>query len=188
MTAAHTTAASRPRALLATHAPAATLLIRLMVGGVFLAEGLQKFLFPAEVGAGRFAKIGIPSPEVMGPLVGVVESVCGALVLLGLATRLAVLPLLGVMAVAFVTTKIPILLGHDLGPFRVRELPYYGFWGLAHETRTDFAMIMGSLFLLLVGAGPWSLDGSLDGSLVARRSHRPGGASASQDPSDPRAR
>jgi len=142
----------------ARQAPAATILIRLMVGGVFLAEGLQKLLFPGEVGAGRFARIGIPYPEALGPLVGIVESVCGLLVLLGLYTRVAVLPLLGVMAVAFVTTKLPILLGHDLGPFQLRDLPYYGFWGFAHETRTDFSMIMGSLFLLLVGAGPWSLD------------------------------
>ena len=139
-------------------APAATILIRLMVGGVFLAEGLQKFLYPAEVGAGRFARIGIPSPEAMGPVVGVVESVCGLLVLLGLFTRVAVVPLLGVMAVAFVTTKLPILLGSDLGPFRLRELSYYGFWGFAHESRTDFAMVMGSLFLLLAGPGRLSLD------------------------------
>jgi len=139
-------------------APRATILIRLMVGAVFLTEGLQKFLFPAEVGAGRFTRIGIPDAELLGPLVGAIESVCGALVLLGLFTRAAVLPLLGVMAVAFVTTKLPILLGHDLGPFHVRKLPYYGLWGFAHETRTDFAMVLGSIFLLLVGAGPWSLD------------------------------
>lgn len=164
-------AGANPRAIFDTHAPAATLLIRLLVGGVFLAEGLQKFLFPAEVGAGRFAKIGIPSPELMGPLVGVIESVCGALVLLGLGTRLAVLPLLGVMAVAFVTTKLPILLGQDLGPFRVRQLPYYGFWGFAHETRTDFAMIMGSLFLLVVGAGPWSLDARLARQRTSAAAH-----------------
>jgi uncharacterized membrane protein YphA (DoxX/SURF4 family) len=158
-------------ALLATHAPRATVLVRLMVGAVFLTEGVQKFLYPAEVGAGRFARIGIPNPEIMGPLVGAVESVCGALVLLGLFTRVAVLPLLGVMAVAFVTTKLPILLGHDLGPFRVRELPYYGFWGFAHETRTDFSMIVGSLFLLLVGAGPWSLDARLAARTAVRRHH-----------------
>lgn len=142
----------------ATHAPAATILIRLMVGGVFLVEGLQKFIYPSEVGAGRFARIGIPSPEVMGPLVGVVESVCGLLILLGLSTRLAVVPLLVIMLVAFVTTKLPILLGSDLGPFQLRQLPYYGFWGFAHESRTDFSMVMGSLFLLLVGPGRWSLD------------------------------
>jgi uncharacterized membrane protein YphA (DoxX/SURF4 family) len=130
----------------------------MMVGAVFLAEGIQKFLYPAEVGAGRFAKIGIPQPELLGPVVGGVEIVCGTLVLLGLLTRWAVLPLLAVMAVAFVSTKLPILLGQDLGPFQLRQLPYYGFWGFAHETRTDFSMIMGSLFLLLVGPGPLSLD------------------------------
>ena len=139
-------------------APAATILIRIMVGAVFLAEGIQKFLYPAEAGAGRFARIGIPQPELLAPFVGGVEIVCGALVLLGLFTRFAVLPLLGVMAVALVTTKLPILLGQDLGPFQVRQLPYYGLWGFAHESRTDFAMVMGSLFLLLVGPGPLSLD------------------------------
>lgn len=139
-------------------APAATILIRVMVGAVFLAEGLQKFLYPAEVGAGRFARIGIPYPDLMGPFVGSVEVLCGTLVLIGLFTRLAVVPLLGIMAVAFVSTKLPILLGHDLGPFQVRQLSYYGFWGFAHESRTDFAMVMGSLFLLIVGPGPLSLD------------------------------
>jgi uncharacterized membrane protein YphA (DoxX/SURF4 family) len=134
------------------------MLIRVMVGAVFLAEGIQKFLYPAEVGAGRFAKIGISQPELLAPIVGSVEILCGTLVLLGLFTRWAVVPLLGIMAVAFVTTKLPILLGLDLGPFQLRQLPYYGFWGFAHETRTDFSMVMGSLFLLLVGPGPLSLD------------------------------
>ena len=141
-----------------TSAPGATVLIRVMVGAVFLAEGIQKFLYPAEVGAGRFAKIGIPQPDLLAPFVGSVEIICGTLVLLGLFTRLAVLPLLGVMAVALLSTKLPILLGQDLGPFQVRQLPYYGFWGFAHESRTDFSMVMGSLFLLLAGPGPLSLD------------------------------
>lgn len=145
-------------ALAATAAPAATVLIRIMVGAVFLAEGLQKFLYPAEVGVARFARIGIPQPELLAPFVGGVEILCGTLVLIGLFTRAAVLPLLAVMAVAFLTTKLPILLGQDLGPFQVRQLPYYGFWGFAHESRTDFSMVMGSLFLLLAGPGPLSLD------------------------------
>ncbi|CAN5896773.1 DoxX family protein [soil metagenome] len=144
--------------LVSASAPAATVLIRIMVGAVFLAEGIQKFLYPAEVGAGRFAKIGIPQAELLGPFVGSVEIVCGTLVILGLVTRIAVVPLLGVMAVAFVTTKLPILLGQDLGPFQVRQLSYYGFWGFAHESRTDFSMVMGSLFLLLAGPGRLSLD------------------------------
>jgi uncharacterized membrane protein YphA (DoxX/SURF4 family) len=126
-------------------APAAVLLIRLMVGCVFISEGLQKFLFSDEVGAGRFAKIGLPSPEVLAPFVGTFEVVCGALVLLGLFTRLAVIPLLTVMGVAVWTTKVPMLLSS-------------GFWKMAHEARTDFSMIMGCLFLLLAGAGACSLD------------------------------
>ena len=128
-----------------THAPGAALLIRLLVGAVFLSEGIQKFLFPAEIGAGRFEKIGLPWPEILGPLVGAFEIVCGTLVLLGLFTRLAVIPLLAIMGVALYTTKIPILLKS-------------GFWKMAHEARTDFSMLMGALFLLIVGAGAWSLD------------------------------
>lgn len=126
-------------------APAATLLVRLMVGGIFLSEGIQKFLFPDELGVGRFLKIGIPAPHVMAPFVGVIEISCGALLLLGLLTRLAALPLIIDMLVAIVTTKIPILLQD-------------GFWKMAHEARTDYAMLLGSLFLLIVGAGPWSCD------------------------------
>ena len=126
--------------LVSSRAPAATLLIRIMVG------------------AGRFAKIGIPSPEVMGPLVGIIEITCGALVLVGLLTRLAALPLIGVMIVAIVATKIPILLGEGFWGFGLRKLPEYGFWSMAHEARTDFSMLLGSIFLLLVGAGPSSLD------------------------------
>ena len=146
---------------LPTTAPAATILIRVAVGAVFVSEGIQKFLFPADVGAGRFASIGLPLPELMGPFVGAVEVLCGALLLVGLATRLAAVPLIAIMIVAIVSTKVPILLGHDLGPFQVRSLDRYGFWSLAHESRTDFAMLLVSLFLLMVGAGRWSLDALL---------------------------
>jgi uncharacterized membrane protein YphA (DoxX/SURF4 family) len=134
-----------PAKLISSKAPNAVLLIRLMVGAVFLSEGIQKFLFPADIGAGRFAKIGLPSPEFLGPLVGGFEIACGALVLLGLFTRLAVIPLLTIMAVALYTTKLPLLLKS-------------GFWKMAHEARTDFSMVMGALFLLVVGAGAWSVD------------------------------
>jgi uncharacterized membrane protein YphA (DoxX/SURF4 family) len=61
--------------LLSTRAPAAAILVRLLVGCVFLSEGLQKFLFPEELGAGRFESIGIPAPGLMGPVVGTVEVV-----------------------------------------------------------------------------------------------------------------
>jgi uncharacterized membrane protein YphA (DoxX/SURF4 family) len=149
---------ARLAALLATRAPGATILIRAMVGLVFVSEGIQKFLNPAAVGAGRFARIGIPAPELMGPLVGSIEIACGALIVLGLLTRLAAVPLIGVMIGAIVSTKIPILLGHGFWGFELRRLPEYGFWAMAHEARTDFAMLLGAAFLLRVGAGPRSLD------------------------------
>jgi putative oxidoreductase len=86
--------------LLMTDAPRAALLVRLLVGAVFVSEGIQKFLFPGELGVGRFAKIGLPAPDLLAPFVGSVEITCGMLVLLGLLTRLAAGPLLAVMCVA----------------------------------------------------------------------------------------
>ena len=147
--------------IIITNAPASVILIRLMVGAVFLTEGIQKFLFPAEVGAARFAKVGIPNPDVMAPFVGVVEIVGGTLLLLGLLTRLAAIPLIINMLVAILSTKIPILLGHGFWGFSLRSVPYGGFWGMAHEARTDFSMLLGSIFLLIVGAGALSLDARL---------------------------
>ena len=129
-------------------APAAVLLVRLVVGAVFLSEGIQKFLFPAALGVGRFTKIGIPAPEVMAPFVGVVEIVFGLLLLLGLFTRLATIPLLIDILVAIATTKLPML---------VKD----GFWKMVHEARTDYAMLLGLIFLLLVGGGPLALDSRL---------------------------
>lgn len=151
----------RFRRLIETTAPASVILIRLVVGVVFLSEGIQKFLYPGENGAGRFARIGIPSPDVMGPFVGIVEIVCGVLILLGFLTRLAAIPLIIDMLVAILSTKIPILLGHGFWGFSLRTLPYYGFWGMLHEARTDFAMLLGSIFLLIVGGGLWSIDAKL---------------------------
>ena len=144
--------------IISTSAPASVILIRLVVGAVFLTEGIQKFLFPSEVGAGRFAKIGIPSPDTMAPFVGSLETICGAFILLGLLTRLAAIPLIINMVVAILSTKIPILLGYGFWGFSLRQVPYYGFWGMAHEMRTDWAMLLCSVFLLVVGAGAWSLD------------------------------
>jgi putative oxidoreductase len=123
----------------------ASLLIRVSVGLVFLSEGIQKVFFSDALGVGRFTKIGIPAPEVMAPFVGVVEIGCGALVLVGLMTRLAALPLIVDMLVAIASAKVPILVQR-------------GFWRMAHEARTDFAMLLGALFLLIAGAGSWSID------------------------------
>jgi uncharacterized membrane protein YphA (DoxX/SURF4 family) len=134
--------------LVASRAPGAVILIRLSVGAVFLSEGIQKFLFPGELGAGRFAKIGLPSPELLGPFVGAFEIACGAAVLAGLLTRLAAAPLITIMLVALTTTKVPVLVNK-------------GFWAMAHEARTDWSMLLGSIFLLIAGAGAWSLDAVL---------------------------
>jgi uncharacterized membrane protein YphA (DoxX/SURF4 family) len=162
-----------------THAPAAVILVRVLVGWVFLSEGIQKFLYGDAVGAGRFAKIGIPAPEVMAPLVGVIEIACGTLILAGLLTRLAAAPLLVTMTVAVISTKLPILCGHGIGPFAApKPLPYGGLWGMLHEARTDLSMILGLLFLLVVGAGQWSLDAKLFGE--ARRDPRPPGGNPSE--------
>jgi uncharacterized membrane protein YphA (DoxX/SURF4 family) len=156
------------RRFLETRAPAATVLIRIVVGAVFLTEGIQKFLYPADLGAGRFAKIGIPSPDVMGPFVGGVEIVCGALVIIGLLTRLASLALLIDITVAIVSTKIPILLGAGFWGFSLTKLPRYGFLSMMHEARTDLAMWFCLLFLIIVGAGKtWSLDSKLASSDAA---------------------
>jgi putative oxidoreductase len=131
--------------ILTADGPAAILFVRLLVGGVFFLEGIKKFLFVEQWGAGRFARIGIPAPAIMGPFVGVVEIVFGFLLLVGLLTRLASVPLLIDICVAIATTKVPILLKS-------------GFWPMEAEARTDYAMLMGLIFLVLAGAGSWSVD------------------------------
>lgn len=140
-------------------------LIRLMVGTVFLTEGVQKFIYPALRGAGRFAEMGFLAADFLGYFVGAFEVACGVLLLLGLFTRFAAAPLIVIMLTAIVTTKIPVLLGHGFGPFGVRDAPFYNFWSMAHEMRTDWAMLLGSVFLLIAGGGPFSLD-----VLLTRRS------------------
>ncbi len=120
-------------------------LIRLMVGMVFLSEGIQKFLFPDIRGAGRFEKIGLPEPEFLGFFVGSFEVVCGLFIILGFLTRLASIPLLIIMMVAITSTKSTVFLQE-------------GFWAMLHGSRTDWAMTLGSVFLLINGSGLWSLD------------------------------
>ena len=129
------------------------LLCRLVTGLVFLSEGIQKFIRPENIGSGRFAKIGFSSPDFWAHFAGSFEIVCGLLVLIGLFTRFAVIPLLIVMITAFVTTKLPILTGK-------------GFWPFAHEYRTDFAMTMLLILLLIFGAGKTSVDHKLSSGKV----------------------
>jgi uncharacterized membrane protein YphA (DoxX/SURF4 family) len=129
----------------ANRAAKAILLIRVLVGWVFLSQGIQKFLFPDSLGVGRFVKIGIPWPQVMAPFVGVVEIVCGTLLLIGFLTRLATVPLLIDIAVALYSTKIVTFAKN-------------GFWGTLHEARTDVTMLLGLIFLLVVGGRSLALD------------------------------
>lgn len=133
------------RSVLKTPDQASIILIRLMVGIVFISEGIQKFFFPEIRGAGRFEKIGLPSPEILGGFVGFFEILCGTLLLFGFLTRLASIPLIVIMLVAITTTKIDILTSE-------------GFWEMMHASRTDWAMLLGSLFLLIKGGGKWSVD------------------------------
>jgi uncharacterized membrane protein YphA (DoxX/SURF4 family) len=121
------------------------LLCRLAVGLIFLSEGLQKYLFPEILGTGRFAKIGFSDPGFWAYFTGTFEIVCGILILIGLLTRLAAIPLLIIMIVSFITTKYP-------------ELIEKGFWFMAHDYRTDFAMTLLLIYLIIYGGGKKSVD------------------------------
>jgi uncharacterized membrane protein YphA (DoxX/SURF4 family) len=125
-----------------------TLLVRLVVGLIFLSEGIQKFLFPAALGTGRFEAIGFVHPAFWAYFTGTFEVICSLLVLAGLLTRMAAIPLLIIMLVAFVTTKFPVLLEQ-------------GFWKMAHEYRTDFALTLLTIYLIFYGAGRWSFDSAI---------------------------
>ena len=125
------------------------ILIRVVVGLVFLTEGILKFVRPDELGWGRFAGIGLPFPQVLAPVVGGIEIVAGAAVLLNFFAGDAAILLLAVMVTALVTTKLPILLGRPLGPFALVKLPHYGWWSFLHEARLDLCMIFASLAVLI---------------------------------------
>ncbi|HVP51239.1 MAG TPA: DoxX family protein [Terriglobales bacterium] len=133
-------------------------LIRLLVGWVFLVEGILKYLWIDDLGVGRFTSIGIPAPHFTAPFVGLVEMVCGALVIVGLFTRLAAIPLLIDISVAILSTKVPILLGHGYWRFSLPNLKHYGVLSMLHEARTDISMVLGLIFILIVGGGALSVD------------------------------
>lgn len=122
-----------------------SLLIRILVGSIFISEGIQKFLYPEARGVGRFIKIGLPAPEFFGYFVPSFEVVCGLLVLFGIYSRLATIPLIIIMIVALLTTKLPILIND-------------GFWEMAHAARTDWSMLIGSIIIIIIGAGKYSID------------------------------
>jgi putative oxidoreductase len=129
-----------------TVGPAGIVLIRLAVGLIFFTQGILKYIDP-NMGAVRFTRIGFPHPYFTAHFVGTFEIVCGLLVLFGLCTRAAAVPLLIVITTAIATTKIPEL-------FRASQ----GFWYMVSDARTDFAMFCSLVFLISVGGGVWSLD------------------------------
>ena len=141
--------------LMSSQAPAAVLLVRILAGLVFVPEGLKKFLFPEQWGAGRFERIGLPAPELLAQFVGGVELLGGLLLLIGLMTRPAAATLVVDMLVALGTTKVPLLWRATAVSTKV------GFWAFQSESRTDWAMLMALVFLAVVGAGPLSLDAKL---------------------------
>ncbi len=127
----------------------AVFFIRLAVGLIFFTQGILKYIDPS-MGVNRFTKIGFPHPGFTAHFVGTFEIVCGLLVLVGLITRVAAIPLLAVICTAIATTKIPEL-------SRANQ----GFWFMVSDARADFAILMSLLFLLRTGAGGWSLDAQL---------------------------
>jgi len=131
-----------------SNAPVSAILVRFITGYVFFVEGIQKFLFPDTLGVGRFIKIGIPFPHFMVNLSGGAEIICGALLMVGLFTRLSTIPLIINITVAIISTKVPMFMNK-------------GFWPAVHESRLDFTMLLCLIFLLMVGAGEISADQKL---------------------------
>jgi putative oxidoreductase len=147
-------------------APKSTLLLRLMAGGVFLSEGILKFVY-ANQGVGRFTKLGLPFPHMTATFIGGLEIVGGLLLIGGLFTRVIAVPFIVEMVVAILTTKISLYLGTSPLPLPPAP-PTVGFWAVMHETRSDYAQILTTTFLLIAGPGSWSLD-----ALLRRRREAP---------------
>jgi len=136
--------------------PNSTLLLRLMAGGVFLWEGILKFVYVNQ-GVGRFTKLGMPFPHFTAGFIGWLEIIGGLLLISGLMTRLIAIPFIIEMIVAILSTKISMYLGTSPLPLPSTP-PQVGIWAVLHEGRSEFAQIMTVAFLLINGPGKWSLD------------------------------
>ena len=136
--------------------PRATVFIRLMTGSVFLWEGIMKFVYP-NLGIGRFTKLGFPMPEYTAGFVAWVEIIGGILLIIGWLTRPAAIAFMIEMIVAMLSTKIGVYLGNSpLG--QPPTIPKVGLGAVLHDIRSDYAQFMTSLFLLVAGPGPLSVD------------------------------
>ena len=142
-----------------TDGPASVLFLRLMAGGVFLWEGILKFVYVNQ-GVGRFTKLGMPFPHFTADFVGYLEIVGGLLLLSGLMTRLIAIPFIIEMIVAILSTKISMYLGTSPLPLPPSP-PQFGMWAVLHEVRSEYAQLLTTAFLLLNGPGKWSLDALL---------------------------
>ena len=125
------------------------ILIRVIVGVVFLTEGILKFVYPGDLGSGRFAHIGLPYPHFLAPIVGAVEIAAGGALVLNLYAGDAALLLLIVILTAIFTTKAPILLGHPLVRFAPPKLEHYGLLSFIHEARADLILLFGLVAILI---------------------------------------
>ena len=155
-----------------TNAPAATVALRLMAGGVFFWEGLLKFVYVNQ-GVGRFTKLGMPAPDMTANFVACVEIVGGLLLLAGLLTRYVAFTFIIEMLVAMASTKIGVFLGNSPLPAPPSP-PFDGFWAVLHEIRSEYAQLLTAVFLFVAGSGPWSVDAFLASKRLGGSSGRHG--------------
>jgi putative oxidoreductase len=136
--------------------PSATALLRVMAGGVFVSEGVLKFLY-ATLGTIRFAKLGFPAPAFTSSFVGTFEIAAGLLLIVGLLTRPVAIAFAIEMVVAILSTKISLYLGTSPLP-APPVAPVSGLAAVLHESRSDWAQLLTVAFLVAAGPGAWSLD------------------------------
>jgi putative oxidoreductase len=139
--------------------PKSILICRVMAGGVFLWEGILKFVYTNQ-GVGRFTKLGIPFPHFTANFIACLEIGGGVLLLTGLMTRMIAIPFVAEMIVAMLSTKISLYLGRSPLPLPPAP-PTIGIWAVLHEVRSEYAQLLADLFLMVNGPGKWSLDALL---------------------------